>query len=350
MGGTDEIGCAVIGLGRIGRVHAANLARAVHGARLLTVCDVDAAACERVAAELRVAACTAPEAVFARDDVEVVVIATTTASHPELIAAAARAGKAVFAEKPVALTQAASDGALREVVEAGVAFQIGFQRRWDAAYLLARQQIEAGAIGRPRLFRAIGRDPAPAPIAYHDPASGGGIFLDAAIHDFDAARFLLGGAAGNEAVRVLAHGANLAYPELAAIDDLDTCVTLLDFADGALGVCEWNRFAGYGEDVFAEVQGTEGTLRLGGTRRQPLLTLSGGRAGRELVSGFGMRFAEAFRDELQAFVDALRSGRAPRPGVEDARRALQIALCARRSFVEQRRIEFDPLPPLTAAG
>ena len=98
--------------------------------------------------------------------------------------------------------------------------------------------------------------------------------------------------------------------------------------------------------MFAEVQGSEGTLRLGGTQVQPLQVLAGGRAGRELVAGFGQRFAAAFRAELQAFVDALIAGQPPRPGVEDARRALQLALCARQSCAEQRPIDVPPLPPL----
>lgn len=337
-----EIGFGVIGLGRIGRVHAANLARGVRGARLLAVCDLDAAARTSLATELAVDHCDEPDELIARSDVQAVVIATSTATHAPLIGAAAAAGKAVFCEKPVALTLAESDAALRDVQHAGVPFQIGFQRRWDEAYLLARQQIVAGAIGRARLLRASGRDPAPAPIAYHDPANSGGIFLDAAIHDFDAARFLL----GDEVVRVRAHGVNLVYPDLAAIGDVDTCVTLLDFAGGGLAVCEWNRFAGYGEDVSAEVQGAEGTLRLGGTQTRPLQVLSAGSSRRELVGGFGQRFAAAFRAELQAFVDALQAGRPPQPGIEDARRALQIALCARRSFAEQRAIDVPPLSPL----
>ncbi len=346
MGDVNELGFGVIGLGRIGRVHAANAARAVRGARLLAVCDVGAAAGEEVSTELNAAACAEPEAMLGRADIQAVIIATSTVTHAGLIAAAAAAGKAVFCEKPVALSMAESDAALRAVVQAGIPFQIGFQRRWDAAYLLARQQIEAGAIGRPRLLRAIGRDPAPAPIAYHDPAHSGGIFLDAAIHDFDAARFIM----GQEVLRVRAHGANLVYPELATINDLDTCVTLLDFAGGGLGITEWNRFAGYGEDVYAEVQGTEGTLRIGGTQERPVLTLAAGRASRELIGGFGQRFAGAFRDELQAFVDALRAGEEPRPGVEDARRALQIALCARQSFAARRAIDVPPLALLLAAG
>ena len=337
-----EIGFGVIGLGRIGRVHAANLVRGVHGARLIAVCDRDAAVCGQLAAELAVESHAAPEALVTRSDVQAVVIATSTATHAPLLAAAAAAGKAVFCEKPVALTLYESDAALRVVQRAGVPFQIGFQRRWDEAYLLAQRQIDAGTIGRPRLFRSIGRDPAPAPIAYHDPASSGGIFLDAAIHDFDAARFLL----ADEVVRVRAHGVNLVYPDLAAIGDVDTCVTLLDFAGGGLAVCEWNRFAGYGEDVSAEVQGAEGTLRLGGTQTRPLQVLSAGSSRRELVGGFGQRFAAAFRAELQAFVDALQAGRPPQPGIEDARRALQIALCARRSFAEQRAIDVPPLSPL----
>lgn len=337
-----EIGVGVIGLGRIGRVHAQNLARGVRGARLLAVCDIDAPARDQIADELSVESCAEPLDLLARGDVQAVVIATSTATHAPLIGAVATAGKAIFCEKPVALTLAESDLALQTVLRAGAPFQIAFQRRWDEAYLLARRQIEAGVIGQPRLIRTVGRDPAPAPIAYHDPANSGGIFLDAAIHDFDAARFLM----GDEVVRVRAHGANLAHPELAAIGDVDTCVTLLDFASGALAVCEWNRFAGYGEEIFAEVQGTEGTLRIGGSQRRPLLTLAGGQATRELVAGFGLRFAAAFRDELEAFVDALQAGKPPQPGVEDARRALQIALCARQSFAEQRPIEVPSLPSL----
>jgi predicted dehydrogenase len=322
---TDRIGLAVIGVGRMGRLHAANAA-SLPGARLVAVCDVDPAAREWVAAELDVRALPSVEAVLERGDVDAVVVATTTRTHAQ-----------------IGLTLEETDAVLQALVHAGLQFQIGFQRRWDPAFVAARRAIEAGAIGEPRLFKAHGRDPQPASLAYHDPANSGGIFLDAAIHDYDAARFLM----GREVARVTAHGATLVHQPLATVGDVDTCVTVLEFQGGGLGVCEWNRFAVYGYDAWAEVQGPEGALRLGGLQQTALLAL--GRAGvsHDTMPGFLERFHDAYRAELAAFVGALREGRPASPGVEDARRALQIALRARESFQQGRTLDVAALPALT---
>lgn len=339
-----KLNVGVIGLGRIGRVHAANLVGRVPGARLTAGCDADPNAQDRFTAEFAAPVVAQPERLLADATIDAVVIATPTLTHADLITAAARAGKAIFAEKPIALTAAETDAALRAVNAAGVPFQIGFQRRWDAAYLAARRQIEAGAIGEAVLFRASGRDPAPAALAYHDPANSGGIFLDAAIHDFDAARFLM----AREVTRVSAHGACLVHRDLARVNDIDTSITVLHFADGALGLTEWNRFAGHSEEISAEVQGSAGALRIGGLLQTPVLTIAGGRASRTLTAGFGQRFAQAFCDELCAFVAAIRAGQRPTPDGEDARRALQIALAARESFTSGASVDLPPLIPLQA--
>ena len=339
-----QLNVGVIGLGRIGLVHAANLVGRVPGARLVAACDADTSARARAASDFAAPILDDPERLLADAAIDAVVIATPARTHAGLIAAAARAGKAIFAEKPVALTEAETDAALGAVIVAGVPFQIGFQRRWDAAYLAAHRQIEDGVIGTPVLFRASGRDPAPAALTYHDPANSGGIFLDAAIHDFDAARFLM----GREVTRVSAHGACLVHHDLAAVNDIDTCVSVLSFDGGGMGVTEWNRFAGYGEEIAAEVQGSLGTLRIGGLLQAPLLTIADGRASRILTAGFGQRFAQAFCDELCAFVAALRAGQALTPDAEDARWALRIALAARASFTSGAPVEVAPVESLLA--
>lgn len=335
------IGLGVIGLGKIGRMHAAHLATGIRGARLSAVCDADPAALAWGTAEFDVPGFAAVEHLLARSDVGGIVIASTAETHAAIIATAVRAGKPVFSEKPVALTLAETDLALQQVVDAGLPFQIGFQRRWDAAFVEAHRKIDAGEVGRPLLFKAHGRDPQFTG-AMQDPTKSGGIFLDAAIHDYDAARFLM----GDEIVRVSAHGAILLHEHLTALGDIDTCATVLTFAGGALGLTEWNRCSSYGYDVFAEVVGSEATLRIGSLQRTAVLMLSPAGVTHDTAPWFAERFGDAYRAELEAFAAAVREGRPASPGIGDARVSLNVALRARESFQQARTLDVPPLDPL----
>jgi len=307
----------------MGEMHAASVV-ASPTARLAAVCDISAAARDR-AARLHPVPVFEHLDHFLRQGLDAVVIASNTQHHARHIEACANAGVAIFTEKPVGLTMEESDKALASVERAGVPFQIGYQRRWDAGYLEMKRLIDSGEVGRPVYLKTHGRDPDASSPANWGLEKNGGIFLNCAIHDYDLARFLF----GREIRSVSATGAVVVHHGLEEVGDIDTCSTTLNLWGGALAVTEWTRFASYGYDVSAEVIGTEGVLQLGGVRSEGLVMRRRG----EAVGSVFTRFGHAFRSSIHEFVEAVRDGRQPSPGVRDARAALQVALAARQSFM-----------------
>lgn len=337
----DRIGIAVIGAGEMGWMHALHAAYEIACAKLVGVCDVDEAIRARVMTEFKVPTYERIEDLLAAPDVDAVVISTPAVTHAAVISSAALAHKHIFCEKPVGLTLEDADAALRQVAASGLHFQIGFQRRWDPAFSEARMRIQSGDIGKPVLFRSLGRDPIPSGVEWPDPMTTGGIFLDAAIHDYDAARFLM----GREIRQICAFGGNLIHSRAHMHGDLDTCHTFLTFEDETCGVLEWTRFSPYGYDAYTEVVGTEGALRIGGTRKLPLVTLSQRGKVEDIMLSFISRFDEAYRAELLAFAQSILEQTAPTPNVDDARMALHLALLARESFEKGQPLEVADLPP-----
>jgi myo-inositol 2-dehydrogenase/D-chiro-inositol 1-dehydrogenase len=320
-----SIGFGVIGLGRIGAFHANSLKNAVSGAHLV------AAAVDPEHGRALLASGDAPcdieedvAALLARPDVDAIVVASPAVVHDEHIALAAAAGKPIFSEKPLADSVAKAEAAAQAVRVAGVPFQIGFQRRYDPSYARARELIAAGAIGEIEMFRGMSCDRL-GPIEFL--RTSGGIFMDLASHDFDAARFLT----GEEVVEVFAIGSVLVEPELATFDDVDYAITLLRFANGALGVVQASWRAPYGYDIRAEVHGSKGKVIAEVDEKYPTVLYDERGKVSERHDQFLERFSEAYRAELQAFVDALHAGTAPTPGIEDGLQAVRIAAAATRS-------------------
>lgn len=318
----------VIGLGTMGQIHAANVA-ALPEARLFAIACRRGDVGRQVAAQYHV-----PHiyddyaALLADDEVEAVVIAAATAENAELVIAAAQAGKAIFCEKPVALSLADMDAVLEAVESAGVPFQIGFMRRFDPPYVAAKEKIAAGTIGRPVLFRGISRDPRlPAP-EDESALARGNLFLDLGVHDCDMARWLM----GDEVVEVYAVGGALVYPQLQKFGDLDNAVVTLRFAGGAMGTIDLSRNARYGYDVRTEVLGSEGALQIGDVRRTPLQTLSDDGVSHDTYPWFPERFAAAYLAELRHFVAYVRGEVEPVATGKDGRAALEIALAVTESF------------------
>ena len=337
----------VLGFGRLGSLHARNIAR-YPGAELIAVCDPDPLALDRAESEYSPILLTRDLDYFLALPIEGVVIATNTEMHLEHIRAVARAGKAIFTEKPVGLTLVETDTALQEVVNADVPFQIGFQRRWDARYRQARSLIENGQIGEPVLFKAFGRDPSASDPANWGLGKNGGIFLNCAIHDFDAARYLL----GQEVDWVTATGGALVHTGLVGFGDADTASTTMFFSGGAMAMTEWSRYAAYGYDVGMEVVGTGGVIRFRSSSSTPNALMLNN-TGLVVHTPYGRTptvftvFEEAFQSAIEGFVDAVAAGRNPSPGVQDARVSLQVALAARASFEwVGERVPVRPLPPL----
>ena len=322
----------VVGLGRMGQLHAANLNGAIAGARLKAA-SVDDEHCRRLEADGS-APCPLVDLDDLIDDPEIdaVAVVSPTALHREHIERCVAAGKAVFAEKPLAGTMADTLAVAAAVRAAGVPFQIGFQRRYDPSYAHARELIAEGAIGDIEMFRGITCDAIP-PVDYL--RTSGGLFHDLGVHDIDAARFLT----GQEIVAVHATGAVLIEPELATFDDVDHGIVTMRFTNGGLGVIQNSWRAPYGYDIRAEVHGTLGKVIAEVDAREPAALYAGRSFAFRRHHLFVERFAEAYRVELQAFADAVRAGCQPSPGVEDGLRASAIADAATRSRIDDRWVD-----------
>jgi myo-inositol 2-dehydrogenase/D-chiro-inositol 1-dehydrogenase len=316
-----SLGIAVIGAGRIGRIHARNIA-AHPTARLTGVADVDAAAATALADACGAPAISLAEA-FAAD---AVLIASPTPTHADYIERAAAAGRAIFCEKPIDLAVDRVRACLAAVDNAGVPLMIGFNRRFDAHFATLKQRLDAGEIGTLELLTIISRDPAPPPPAYI--AASGGLFRDMMIHDLDMAQFLL------EEAPVTLHAAAscLVDPSIAEAGDVDTAVVTLRMASGKLCQISNSRRATYGYDQRIEAHGSKGLLRAGNVTATTVeLATGAGFVTDPVLPFFLERYASAYRAELDAFIAAVASGTAPRPSGADGLRALLLAEAATRS-------------------
>jgi myo-inositol 2-dehydrogenase/D-chiro-inositol 1-dehydrogenase len=333
-----RVAIAVLGAGRIGRLHAENLTRHLaRRAELRIVADPRLEAANEVGA-----ACGAECAVadwreaLASPRIDAVVVCTPTDTHATLVEAAAVARKHVFCEKPLALEVEPTEAALAAVARAGIKLQVGFNRRFDPSFERLALGVRSGEIGTPHLVRITSRDPEPPPREYV--RSSGGIFLDMTIHDFDMARFLI----GDEVVEVHATGAALVDPEIGQEGDVDTAVVSLRFASGALGCIDNSRRAAYGYDQRIEVLGSRGALLA--EQRSPTSVVRWDGAGRTADRPhhfFIERYREAYVAEMGAFLDAVLSDRSPPVDGADGLQALRIALAARRSLSDGRPVRVE---------
>ncbi|MEI7771686.1 MAG: inositol 2-dehydrogenase [Chloroflexales bacterium] len=324
----------LIGAGRIGRVHAATIAYRVPGAELAAVTDPVPAAAQALAEQFRVRT-IAPDAqaILADPAIDAVLICTPTPTHAELIVAAAAAGKHIFCEKPVALSLAQTDAAVAAAEQAGVTLQIGFNRRFDANFARLRRAVADGEVGTVEIVHIISRDPAPPPAEYV--RTSGGIFLDMTIHDWDMARFLT----GSEIVAVYAQGGVMVDPAIGAAGDIDTHVTLLRFASGAIGSIDNSRRAVYGYDQRAEVFGSKGSIQAQNNYPNSAVISTGESVRRDLPLNFFMdRYVAAFAAEIEAFVAAVATGQPVAVTGHDGRAALAAGLAAKLSYAEGRPV------------
>jgi myo-inositol 2-dehydrogenase/D-chiro-inositol 1-dehydrogenase len=322
----DRLTFCVFGAGRIGRMHARNLA-AHPRARVKTIVDPIARMAKAVARE--VGAATAPDAATALADREIdaVMIASSTNTHVDLILASARMGKAVLCEKPIDLDIRRVDRCLAELREHRVPVAIGFNRRFDPTNRAIREAIRRGEVGRVEQIVITSRDPAPPPMAYIK--TSGGLFRDMMIHDFDLARWLLGA----EPVEVVAKASCQVDPKIARLGDIDSAMVILKTRDGALCQINNSRRAVYGYDQRVEVLGARGMVRSDNLRPTAILksTEAATDAHDVLLPFFVERYAQSYAHEIDDFIDAVRSRRKPSAGVEDGRRALLLADAALQS-------------------
>src|SRR6266699_2342578 len=318
----------VIGLGRMGQLYARLLATRVAGAHLYAVAEVDEQALARIVNEFA-APRTFVDAheLMALPELDAVVIATPTNTHRDLVIAAAGASKAIFCEKPLALTLEGTHAALTAVERAHVPLQVGFMRRFDAGYRRAKSLIESGQIGYPVTFKALSRDPFCPRLEYAHPAQSGGLIVDMAIHDFDLARWLM----GSEVERVAAEGTTLVCKNLESVGDIDNALINLRFVNGALGNVEVSRNAFYGYDIRTEILGSEGAVMIGVHQHTPVMLFTRAGAQHDVTPYLMERFGDAYGAQLQHFVDCLNSDQSPSVGATDALAACEIGIAATRA-------------------
>lgn len=320
---------ALLGAGRIGKIHA----RAVSGnpdAVLVAVTDAMPAAAEAIATQYG-AEVRSLEAIEAAADIDAVVICTPTDTHADLIQRFARAGKAIFCEKPVDLSVARVEETLAVVRETGVPLMVGFNRRFDPDFRALKAAIDAGRIGRVEMVSITSRDPGAPPVSYIE--RSGGMFRDMTIHDFDMARWLL----GEEVETVQAAASVLVDPAIGAAGDIDSANVILVTASGRQAVITNSRRAAYGYDQRIEVLGAAGAV-LAENRHQANIQLATaeGYTRPPLLDFFMDRYTEAYAAEIAAFIAALAAGTAPPATGEDGLMALVLAEAALRSVAEGR--------------
>jgi inositol 2-dehydrogenase len=322
----------------MGKVYAHTLAFTVSEVNLLAIADIDAATAREAADRFKVDCYQDYHQLLGRSDIQAVVIATPTSTHREVIKAAAAAGKHVFTEKPLAQDLAGCDDAAEAVEKAmqksGIKFQVGFMRRFDPAYVMARKKIDEGLIGQPVLFKATSRDPKRTSLEFARRENSGGMILDMGVHDFDLARWLM----GSEVERVQTEGTCKVYPELKDVGDIDNAVINLRFANGAVGNVDISRNAVYGYDIRTEVLGSEGGLLIGSLQQTSTLMMTRNGVTHDTVPYFMQRFGEAYAEEVRDFVRCIVENRKPRVSAKDARAATAIGVAATMSLDEGRPV------------
>lgn len=327
----------LIGLGRIGSLHARTLAGRDVVEELL-VTDALPEAAERVGGELGATVVASPDDLLSAG-VDGVVIASPTGTHPDLLVTFVEAGIPTFCEKPVALQYADARTVLERTVGRDTPVQIGFPRRFDAGFVRARDDLRSGVLGRLHTLRSTTLDPAPPPPEYV--AGSGGIFRDSAIHDYDVIRWVT----GHEVIEVYAAGSARIVDHIAAAADADTAAAVLTLESGALAVVSNTRTNGRGHDVRLELLGTLDSVAAGLDDTLPLRSAEAGvsfPAGPPAVF-FMDRFADAFRRELTTFTEVVAGVRPSPCTVDDAVAASLIAEACTRSWHERRPVRLDEI-------
>lgn len=335
----------VAGLGRLGFIHAENIAFHLRNVTLEAVCSIRTEELTRARHELTVP----PDQCY--DDyntmlnealIDAVVIATTSDQHCSQIVSALEAGLHVFCEKPLGITVEECK-TTEEIVRRypDKVMMLGFMRRYDPSYEYARKKIDEGYIGKPVLLRCYSVDPDSAMQGFlsYLPNSGGQ-FLDMAIHDIDLARWLL----KSEPKSIYAAGGSYAYPEFEKYHDGDNVCALMQFENEAMVFLLAGRTAPHGYNVETEIIGTKATIRIGSVPQENHVELLDNNGiTRECMQSFTERFEKAFKAEIQEFADCILDDRRPGITVSDGTRATQIALLATESFRKNELIKLENL-------
>jgi myo-inositol 2-dehydrogenase / D-chiro-inositol 1-dehydrogenase len=336
---TTRLNVGLIGAGRIGKVHGETLAFRVPQARAVAVTDLNRAAAGQLAGR-----CGIPKVANSVDEIlsdaaiQAVLICSSTDTHSDLIIRAAKAGKHIFCEKPIAHSLDKIDAALEAVKQTGVKLQIGFNRRFDPNFARVRAAVANGEIGSPRLVHIISRDPGPPPIAYVKVS--GGIFLDMTIHDFDMARFLV----GEEVDEVYTAAGVMVDSAIGEAGDLDTALVVLKFKNGVIGTIDNCRQAAYGYDQRVEILGSLGSIATANCYPNQATISTGQNVHRDLPLNFFMdRYTESFTNEVRSFVQAVLEDKPTPVTGMDGRIPVAMGLAARKSFDEHRPVKLNEI-------
>jgi inositol 2-dehydrogenase len=322
----------IVGLGRMGRFHAENLAGRIAAAELVRVVDEVEDTARMVGAQLGTEWSSSFKDLLDDPEIEAVVISTPTPLHAEMIQQAAQSGKHVFCEKPVSFELHQTVQAIEATRAAGVKLQMGIHRRFDPDWTAAVDRINKGELGDVYLFRTSLRDMRPPSIDYI--RTSGGFFIDVSIHDFDTARWMVG-----EIDEVTSFGSAVASRAIAETGDIDTALICLRFASGALGVIDNSRVAGYGYECSTEVMGSKATARVSHHRRAHVQWLTPGQAAEDWVKDFTERYPDAYRLELEDFVAGILEDRPVAVTGEDALAAFMLCRAADESLRAGRTVK-----------
>lgn len=329
-----QLNVGLIGTGRIGRVHAEHLTTRVRRARLVAIADLNESTARECAAN-----CDSPTVftdhrnILENQDIDAVLICSATDTHAQIIEEAAAAGKHVFCEKPIDFDLARIDRALAAVAEAGIKFQVGFNRRFDANHQRIRKAVEQGEIGEPRRVHIVSRDPAPPPEEYIK--ASGGLFADMTIHDFDMARFLV----GHEVEEVYAVAGVMVDESFRRLHDVDTAVTILKFENGVTATIDNCRQSAFGYDQRVEVFGSGGSIQSDNQYPNATVISDANSVRRDQPLYFFMeRYKESFAIELDAFVQAVVDDETPEATGKDGRTAVVMGIAAQKSRTENRPV------------
>jgi myo-inositol 2-dehydrogenase / D-chiro-inositol 1-dehydrogenase len=322
---SDMVRVGLIGAGRIGKVHAISVGGSPK-AQLKYVYDVYAPAAEDLAAAYG-AEVASVDRIMEDPEIDLVMICSSTETHADLIERSAKAGKAIFCEKPIDLDIKRVEGVLNVVKEAGAKLMVGFNRRFDPNFMALKKRLLAGDAGNVELVTIISRDPGAPPVDYLK--GSGGLFRDMTIHDFDMARWLL----DEEPTQVYASAATLTDPEINKAGDVDTAVVTLTCPSGRMAVITNSRRASYGYDQRIEVHGSKGMLAAGNVTEHTV-AFSGetGVVSAKPMYFFLERYAQAYQNELATLIDALEDGTPVGPGGDDGLRSLRLADAAFQSL------------------
>lgn len=339
MNKNTKIGVGVIGTGRIGKLHIQHLSQNIPNVELIAICSLDTETAETLAEEFNIPKVTSDySTLLTNSQIDAVIVASSTDTHVEICQAAAKAGKHIFCEKPIALDLKEIDKTLAIVEKAKVKFQVGFNRRFDKNFKRVYEGIVTGEIGEPHILRITSRDPSPPPIEYVKVS--GGIFLDMTIHDFDMARYLI----RDEVEEIYAVGDVRVDPKIGEEGDIDTAIITLRFQNGVLATIDNSRQAVYGYDQRVEIFGSKGMIKAGNPLTDTVtISVSEGSRTATLSDFFLERYKDSYLTEMQVFIHCIIYDTQPAVTGADGRAPVVMGYGALKSHRENRPIKLSEI-------